>query len=55
MEDLLINTFKIGNKYFMVLRDPHRTELEINYTEYCDINNTNERIRKKYRKSQLIK
>ena len=38
----------------MVLKNPHRTVIEIPYVEYVDINNTNERIRKKYENNNKL-
>jgi hypothetical protein len=54
MLDSLIEIYQKGKYYYMVLKNPHRTVIEIPYVEYVDINNTNERIRKKYENNNKL-
>lgn len=54
MLDSLIEIYQKDKYYYMVLKNPHRTVIEIPYVEYVDINNTNERIRKKYENNNKL-
>jgi|694.fasta_scaffold133800_5 hypothetical protein len=47
--DTIIKTFEYKGKYYMILKDPKRTEFQIGYSEYESINYMNERITKKYK------
>lgn len=47
--DVILKTFESRGKYFLVLRDPHRREIEIPKVEFDDINNMNDLITKKYK------
>ena len=45
----MIKIWQEGSQYYMELRDPKRTKLEISLVEYEDINNSNIRINNKYK------
>ena len=53
MMEAVIKTFQKGNKYFMILKDNHRTEIEIPKVDYDDINSTNERIISSYKREKV--